>query len=151
MARYIFIMNIRYHLEKGKGASSRNPSRKLRMKRRFVIGLIIAAAFATLLAGCSIEWTSAEVWTLDYQWDSSSQASAKWTLYGNGTDNSSTFVDNHGGTGYWSVNGSLFQLTYNNSAYFSTGTVYTGTVYSSSYMAGSMLWGTNTGNWSAHK
>ena len=116
-----------------------------------MIGLIIVVAFVTLLAGCSIEWTSAEVWTLHYTWDGYAEASATWTLYDNGT-----FVDDSGGTGKWFTSGNLFQLQYSSKFYSYTGTLYTGTGYYSSSMSGSMsgqdILGTlHNGTWYAYQ
>jgi len=120
------------------------------MKRKFRAGLIILAAAVVLFSGCTIVVTSSETWNLYYTWQGSSEGSAVWTLYSNGT-----FEDSYGGSGYWSVQGSLFQLQYNSSSFFYTGTTYTGTVYSSSYMAGNMsgqdIYGaTHNGTWYAY-
>lgn len=120
------------------------------MKQKFRVGIIILGILAAVLSGCTIVVTSSQSWTLYYTWQGESEARATWTLYSNGT-----FDDSAGGSGYWSVQGSLFQLQYNSSSLFYTGTLYTGTVYSSSYMQGTMsgqdIYGiTHDGTWYAY-
>jgi hypothetical protein len=120
------------------------------MKRKVKTALIIVAALAMLLSACTIVvGPTGTEWSLYYTWQGSSEQYAVWTLYSDGT-----FVDNYGGTGYWEVQNSLFQLSYNNYTYF--GTVYTGNIYSSSYMSGNMqgtdAYGfTHNGTWYAYR
>ncbi len=116
-----------------------------KLKFALLIGAIIL-----MLSGCTIVVTSSQQWTLYYTWNGDVQGKAVWTLYTDGT-----FQDNSGGSGQWSVQGSLFQLQYDSGSLFYSGTIYTGTVYSSSYIAGNMTGEdvyhiTHTGTWYAY-
>lgn len=121
------------------------------MKRKSRIVLIVGIAVTLLLSACTIVVTpSGTEWSLYYTWEGHQQRYAIWTLYSDGT-----FEDNYGGEGYWSIQDSFFQLSYNNSTYFYTGTVYTGSASNSS-MSGTMqgpdVYGyTHYGTWSAYR
>ncbi len=124
------------------------------MKRRLKAALMIVAAMTILLSACTIVIRPTGVeWSLYYTWQGWPERYAVWTLYSDGT-----FVDNYDGTGYWSLQGNLFQLSYS-SSYSSniySGTVYTGNMYSSSYMSGTMqgpdVYGiTRYGTWYAYR
>jgi hypothetical protein len=103
------------------------------MKRKLRAPLIMVAALTMLLAACTIVIRPSGVeWSLHYKWNVDNVLRyAVWTLYSDGT-----FADNYGGTGYWNIQGNLFQLSYTSYTY--SGTVYTGNIYTSSYMSGTM-------------
>lgn len=113
---------------------------------------MILAVTVVLFSACTIVvGPTGTEWSLYYTWQGWQERYAVWTLYSNGT-----FVDSDGGTGYWDVQDDCFQLQYDSSSLFYTGTTYTGTVYNPSYMAGNMQGPdangvTRYGTWKAYR
>ena len=105
------------------------------------LGLLSLAVIAVLLSGCTIAVTTSQDWGLYYKWDNSAQGFAVWTLYSN-----FTFSDDKGGTGYWSLNNTFFQLQYNTTFYSYAKTTYTGTYDASTASMSGTMTGTDSNN-----